>query len=49
MYKVVKYFDDYYDGVVKENLTKEEADELILWWRKNCKSMPYTSYEIRPM
>ena len=50
MYKVIKYFDDYYDGVVKENISLEEAEEIVADWRKRCASdCPYTSYEIRPM
>lgn len=50
MYKVIKYFDDHYDGIVKENISLEEAKSIVADWRKRCAyACPYTSYEIRPM
>lgn len=27
MYEIIKYFDDHYEGIVKKDLTKEDADE----------------------
>jgi len=45
-YRVVKYWDDMFDGTVAAGLTEEEAKELVANLRENNKSI-YTSFEVR--
>lgn len=45
-YKVVKYWDDMFDGVVAKDLTEKQAKELATSLRENNKSI-YTSYEVK--
>ena len=42
-YSVCKYFDDYFERVIKSDLNLEEAKEL----KYSYADKPYTSYEIR--
>lgn len=44
-YEVVKYFDDYYDGVVRSGLTMQEAKDLRDKLSDTFSS--YYSYSIR--
>lgn len=45
LYGVVKYFDDHFDSLYAENVTKERAYELI----ENLASGVYVSYQMRTM
>lgn len=46
-YKIVKYFDDHYEGIVESNLSGNEAIEKADRLNDSVKHRPYTKYMIK--